>query len=968
MADQKISQLPLGTLLPQTIFPIVTLGTTSQTTFGDLTSALSLVISGVGTTITAMTFNQGTYDLTVDQNDGTSFTQSLGILSSDMTVTGGTYDMMTGIVEFTNNSGGTFSVTGFAVGATDTVITNVSFDPVTKFLTIDDSAGSSFVTLINDFNGLNVIGGMSATTFYGDGSQLTGIAGGGGSGTIVTGGTYSNGTATFTNSTGGTFNVTGFFTPSNDVFVSAMTFNNGTYDLIIDQTDGSSFTQNFGILATDMTVTGGTYDFNTGVVEFTNNSGGTFSVSGFSSGLTDSTIANFTYNNANKFTITDTTGGTFNASFNTVTGLTVTGSLSATTFYGDGSNLTGIAGGASVFTVGSGGTLSIKANNPTTNAVGNYSFASNYNTTTRGNYSVAQNEGAYSLGQGSHAEGRLTKAVGIGSHAEGNNTYAGDKYFTVLSASGKSLIIGPTNIDFSADFNPAGGYIISDAFTSYQYTGFTYSAPKFTLGLAVTGFSGTRVVDNSFRTSLLTPLSSGAYSHAEGSSTKAIGGTSHAEGSGSIAYGQYSHAEGAGTVASGNTSHAEGYSTRATGNYSHAEGYYTNANGYYSHVEGTYSLASGTASHAEGWSTTASGDYSHAEGFQTQARNYNAHAEGYATTASGQSSHSEGYYTIAGGEFSHAEGYNTKAMAWGAHAEGYGATAYGRGAHAENNAWAFADSSHAEGYSWAGLNVLPITSTIGNAILVSNAIDYSSSFIPYGDAIIDGKRYAYSAVTYSNPNFIIFLSDDVVLSYPQYIADISNPIPFDNYTYVIGSNEHAEGSSTIAMGYASHAEGAYTLSSGNNSHAEGSGSIASGVASHAEGAFTIASGEKSHAEGATTIASGNYSHAEGATTQAKGQASHAGGQNSIAEGATAFVHSKNSLVSASRSAILGGQNITGFTNDTVYVPDFVITKVAAVPTSSADSIGEPGSITWDANYFYWKTQSDGWLRVTGSTF
>jgi hypothetical protein len=348
-------------------------------------------------------------------------------------------------------------------------------------------------------------------------------------------------------------------------------------------------------------------------------------------------------------------------------------------------------------------------------------------------------------------------------------------------------------------------------------------------------------------------------------------------------------------------------------------------------------------------------------------------------------------------------------MAWGAHAEGYGATAYGQGSHAENNAWAFADSSHAEGYSWAGLNVLPITSTIGNAILVSNAIDYSSSFIPYGDALIDGKRYAYSAVTYSNPNFIIFLSDDVVLSYPQYIADISNPIPFDNYTYVIGSNEHAEGSNTIAMGYASHAEGAYTLSSGNNSHAEGyattaSGNrshaegyatmaigisshaegesttasgitshaegyftIASGDYSHAEGAFTIASGEKSHAEGATTIASGNYSHAEGATTQAKGQASHAGGQNSIAEGATAFVHSKNSLVSASRSAILGGQNITGFTDDTVYVPDFVIKKVAAVPVNSGDPIGEIGSVTWDDTHFYWKTNT-GWMRAAGLAF
>jgi len=63
----------------------------------------------------------------------------------------------------------------------------------------------------------------------------------------VTGGTYNNtnGTATFTNNTGGTFNVTGFFTSSNDI-----------------------------------RVTGGTFSSET--ITFTNNTGGTFSVSGIS--------------------------------------------------------------------------------------------------------------------------------------------------------------------------------------------------------------------------------------------------------------------------------------------------------------------------------------------------------------------------------------------------------------------------------------------------------------------------------------------------------------------------------------------------------------------------------------------------------------------------------------------------------------------------------------------------------------
>jgi hypothetical protein len=126
---------------------------------------------------------------------------------------------------------------------------------------------------------------VSATTFYGDGSHLTGIAT---QDTYVTGGTYTNGTATFTNNTGGTFNVSGFYTG---------------YTAPID-----------------IFVTGATYSAGTAV--FTNNTGGTFSVSGFS------TSATFTGG-----TVTGTTYFTNGLSANTI---------SATTFYGDGSHLTGL--------------------------------------------------------------------------------------------------------------------------------------------------------------------------------------------------------------------------------------------------------------------------------------------------------------------------------------------------------------------------------------------------------------------------------------------------------------------------------------------------------------------------------------------------------------------------------------------------------------------------------------------------
>ena len=66
-------------------------------------------------------------------------------------------------------------------------------------------------TIVNnlgiDVNGDIIIGSMSSSDMY------------------VTGGTYSDGTAVFTNTTGGTFDVTGFTTGSTDTYVTGFTYN-----------------------------------------------------------------------------------------------------------------------------------------------------------------------------------------------------------------------------------------------------------------------------------------------------------------------------------------------------------------------------------------------------------------------------------------------------------------------------------------------------------------------------------------------------------------------------------------------------------------------------------------------------------------------------------------------------------------------------------------------------------------------
>lgn len=108
-----------------------------------------------------------------------SATTYLG-LPKDIFVTGGTYNQGTSTATFTNNTGGTFSVTGISTSSTFT---------------------GGTVTGATIFTGGLTANSFSATTYLGLPTDVR-----------VTGGTYSNGTAVFTNNTGGTFNVGGFYT------------------------------------------------------------------------------------------------------------------------------------------------------------------------------------------------------------------------------------------------------------------------------------------------------------------------------------------------------------------------------------------------------------------------------------------------------------------------------------------------------------------------------------------------------------------------------------------------------------------------------------------------------------------------------------------------------------------------------------------------------------------------------------
>jgi hypothetical protein len=154
-----------------------------------------------------------------------------------------------------------------------TTVTGFSYEASGNTLSIELSDNTTFDVIISEMSGMTFTGAVSATTYYGDGSNLTGI-----------------------NAT----EVTGF------------TFNPGNYQLELDQSNDNNFIVDLSILASDMTITGGTYNSSTGTATFTNNSGGTFDVTGFLTGFTDIYTTGATYDaNTGEATFTRNDGNTY---------------------------------------------------------------------------------------------------------------------------------------------------------------------------------------------------------------------------------------------------------------------------------------------------------------------------------------------------------------------------------------------------------------------------------------------------------------------------------------------------------------------------------------------------------------------------------------------------------------------------------------------------------------------------------
>jgi hypothetical protein len=91
------------------------------------------------TKVTGLTYSGDV--LTIYQNDGSSYSATV-ITSTDITITGGTYDPVTGVATFYNNVGGNFPVTGFLTGYTDVQVSDLNY--VGQTLVLNQTNGTSF--------------------------------------------------------------------------------------------------------------------------------------------------------------------------------------------------------------------------------------------------------------------------------------------------------------------------------------------------------------------------------------------------------------------------------------------------------------------------------------------------------------------------------------------------------------------------------------------------------------------------------------------------------------------------------------------------------------------------------------------------------------------------------------------------------------------------------------------------------
>jgi hypothetical protein len=190
-----------------------------------------------------------------------------------------------------------------------------------------------------------------------------------------------------------------------------------------------------------------------------------------------------------------------------------------------------------------------------------------------------------------------------------------------------------------------------------------------------------------------------------------------------------------------------------------------------------------------------------------------------------------------------------------------------------------------------------------------------------------------------------------------------------DYSFAAGDNNFSSGNTSFSFGFSNVAGGNYSFASGQQTTAVGDYSFTFGDISKAIGDYSISLNLNSQAIGNYSSSfnggvksKGLYSHSEGFQTIADGDFSFAAGNNSIASGNCSFVFSENSSVTGDRSVVLGGQNITGTSDDMVYVSKLNINNIS-------DDNNLTNVLTLESNnVIAQKDYNSNVLEMTGDTF
>ena len=121
-------------------------------------------------------------------------------------------------------------------------------------------------------------------------------------------------------------------------------------------------------------------------------------------------------------------------------------------------------------------------------------------------------------------------------------------------------------------------------------------------------------------------------------------------------------------------------------------------------------------------------------------------------------------------------------------------------------------------------------------------------------------------------------------------------------------------------------------------------------------------GDNSVAFGFDTTANGADTFAIGYNTQASGSESFAGGVGTEVSGAISFGFGLNHIVSGNKSFVIGGEGITGSTDETVYVPNLNIDSTPTVNNSGTEILVRN---TTTGNVEYRESNTLG--SITGAT-